>query len=51
MFVRGRNWTIGNALQQASPAAELTFTSGGQLASMIKRLANFGPVARIAHLN
>jgi hypothetical protein len=39
------------ALEQASPAAGLSFTSGGQLASMIKRLANFGAVARIAHLN
>jgi hypothetical protein len=48
---RGRNWTIGYALKQASPAAGLSFTSGGQLASMIKRLANFGAVARIAHLN
>jgi len=51
MLGRGRNWIVGYAQEQASPAAGLSFTSGGQLASTIKRLADFGAVARIAHLN
>ena len=34
MLVAG-DWTIGYALEQASPAAGLSFTSGGELASMI----------------
>jgi hypothetical protein len=37
ILIAGETGRLGNALQQASPAAGLSFTSGRQLASIINR--------------
>jgi hypothetical protein len=40
---RGRNWTIGVALEEASLAAGLSFTSGGEWASTTTSNVASGP--------